>query len=555
MSKFKEKIVFSVLVNLFFAFTLIIFGPYEIFIGNLSNFEFTFKDFWWMPVIVAVVYLIIMTCIFSVLPDKFCNICNILIFSFTLCCYIQAMLLNFEMNTFTGENISWSTKTVISNLIIWLVILIFVITLPWLAKKDWKVIVQIAAGTLVVMQMVALVFLLFTTKVLEEKGSYGYVSQRNMLDLSKNKNVIVFLVDFFDARTMDAILTNDPDFLDPLDGFTYFVNATSVHSRTYPSITYLLTGNICHFDKPPLEWVNEASDQSSFLPTLSKNNIDIGLYTGKSYLGDSIKKLMSNYESAKPPLSFFRTMKYLAKMILYRDLPYAIKQRFRYDSADININIFKEDSDVSEKKNKEKFQWFVDEWFYEKVIDEKVKISDNAGCFRFYHLAGPHLNLSDPVPHAIRAMEIIYEYLRQMKELDIYEQSTILIITDHGNSGGGKTLDMPHGTAVPIYFVKPSNSSDTKLRVSSAPVSHTEFIPTVLNGFLLPFNDGRTVFDIEEREERNRYYYYSALHSDEEGEIELREYLVNDDARSADSYHFTGKTWDILYSENKVSDK
>ena len=48
------------------------------------------------------------------------------------------------------------------------------------------------------------------------------------------------------------------------------------------------------------------------------------------------------------------------------------------------------------------------------------------------------------------------------KHILLYEDATILIITDHGYSGGGDTLDMPHETAVPIFLVKPSgNCNDT----------------------------------------------------------------------------------------------
>lgn len=549
MMTFKKNFIFSLLINLFFSFTIIIYGPYEIFIANSANFEFTIKDFWWMPVIVAVVYLFFSTILFSILPAKICDICNILVFSFTLCCYIQAMILNSKMSSFTGEAINWSAKTVIANIIIWIVILTIVLISPFIVPKKWKHIIEFSASALIVMQMVALVSLLLTIKAPEVMSDDGYVSQKNIYKLSEKENVVVFCVDYFDARTMDAILAENPSFLEPLDGFTYFVNATSVHSRTYPSIPYLLTGNKCYFDTEFIKWVNESWENSTFIPTLSRKKIDIGLYTEKNYLGDKARNIMSNYEFQKSSLSFNKCIYYLAKMVLYRDLPYLVKQPFQYDSADINLNIFKEDTNDAKE---EKFTWGADGLFYEKLITDKISLSNDAGCFRFYHLAGPHLNLSDPAPHGAYAMEIIYEYLRQMKELGIYENSTILIITDHGYSGGGDTLDMPHETAVPIFFVKPSNASDTELKISTAPISHTDFIPTVLNGFHLPYDDGKTVFDIAEGEERDRYYYYSALYSDLEGEIELREYLVDGDARMAENYHFTGQTWDILYSENKV---
>ena len=71
-----------------------------------------------------------------------------------------------------------------------------------------------------------------------------------------------------------------------------------------------------------------------------------------------------------------------------------------------------------------------------------------------------------------RSLEIIYDYLNQMRELGIYKNSTIIITTDHGYSGGGSPLDLPHGTAVPIFIVKPSGLDNQAIQFSEAPISH-----------------------------------------------------------------------------------
>jgi hypothetical protein len=43
------------------------------------------------------------------------------------------------------------------------------------------------------------------------------------------------------------------------------------------------------------------------------------------------------------------------------------------------------------------------------------------------------------------------------------------------------------------------------------------------------------------------------MFSDTDGEIALREYAVNGDARNLESYQPTGNYWDINYSVNIVS--
>ena len=173
--------------------------------------------------------------------------------------------------------------------------------------------------------------------------------------------------------------------------------------------------------------------------------------------------------------------------------------------------------------------------------------------FRFYHLASCHNNLSEPVYPGKRSLEIVYEYIQQMKSIGVYDNSLIIVTTDHASSGGGDTLDMPHGTAVPLFLVKPQNRINEFFEISNAPIAQEDFIPTVLKGLEIDRDiEGKSIFEYEENEERERYYYYTALYSDEEGEIELREYKVEGDARKGENYKFTGNTWPVLGSFNKV---
>lgn len=555
MKTLREKLVYTFCANLFFAFTILFFGPLEIFISNSYDFQFTLSDFWWMLAVFALGYLIASTVLIVLLPDELGEIITLFLFTFTLCCYIQTMFLNGNMKVLIGQEVTWETKTILVNLFVWCCIFAVVFAGKFFLKDKGKKVIQFLSLSLVAVQFAALVSLLFTTDVLYEKKS-GYVSNKNMLELSQEKNVVVFILDFFDGRTMDSILHEEEDFLEPLEGFTYYPNATSVHSRTYPSITYLLTGKMCYFDKQPQAYVNDSYEESSFITTLCDNGIEVGLYTYPMYIGNSIKTQMCNFSPEKTRLRFAEVIKVCEKMAFYRDMPYLVKRRFEYDVANINNRVVKNNVSEEAEDNVELYQNFNDEWFADMLTKNGLSISEKDGCFRFYHLASAHANLSNPYPCAIRSFEIVYDYLDKMREMGIYENSTIIITTDHGYSGGGETLDMPHRTAVPIMFVKPAGVADGELLVSDAPVSHTEFIPTILDGFSLEYGEyGSTLYDISETEDRERFYYYTALYTDEEGEIELREYKVDGDARKEENYHFTGNKWDVQYSYNIVAEK
>ncbi len=552
MGTFKKKLFDTFCVNLFLAFTILVFGPMEIFISNSMDFQFTLADFGWMICVFALGYLAVSTFVAALLPDKLREAAVLIIFAFTLCCYVQTMFLNGKMQVLVGQEIAWGKRTILPNLLVWIAVFALVFLAKHYLKEKVTKAVRFLSLALVAVQLVALVSLLFTTDVLtEEKNSY--VSNENMLTLSQEKNVVVFILDFFDGRTMDSILAEDENFLSPLDGFTYYPNATGVHSRTYPSIAYLLTGEVCHFDKKPQDYVNEAYEGSGFIPALCDNGIEVGLYTFPTYIGDSAKTKICNYVFKKLKLDFGQVISACGKMALYRDMPYLLKNYFEYDVSDINNKVVK-DSDLEDEAAI--YQNFNDEWFAGMLTDNGIEISEQEGCFRFYHLASAHANLSNPYPYAVRSFEIVYEYLDMMREKGVYEDSMVIITTDHGSSGGGETLDMPHKTAVPIFFVKPAGASGADMQVSEAPVSQTDFIPTILDGFSLDYTGyGRTAYEIQEGEDRERFYYYTALYTDEEGEVELREYQIKGDARKEENYQFTGNKWDVLYSFNIVARK
>jgi len=94
------------------------------------------------------------------------------------------------------------------------------------------------------------------------------------------------------------------------------------------------------------------------------------------------------------------------------------------------------------------------------------------------------------------------------------------------------------------------------MKTSLAPVCHEDLFATVIDGLGGDSTKyGRTVFEIEENEDRERKYYHTALVSDKDGEVALREYSIKGDARKLESYSLTGNYWDVKYSKLTVSEK
>ncbi len=107
------------------------------------------------------------------------------------------------MSAVDGVAQAWEKKEIVINLIIWIVIIILIVILCLKTKYKDKIMRYIAYYVIAI-QMVALL-VAFT--------SYGSISKKNkqlvvdnMFEVSKNDNVIVFLLDAYDQQFLQMVL-------------------------------------------------------------------------------------------------------------------------------------------------------------------------------------------------------------------------------------------------------------------------------------------------------------------------------------------------------------
>lgn len=559
------KLTLSICVNIFTVFTLAFFSPIEVFLGNVNEFLFTFGDIWWILFLCSAGAVILLTLIECLLPVKASVTASLLTFGGGLCCYIQSVLLNGKMGTLTGETDVYGMKTIAVNIIVWLLIFaVILVAYSILAKKGRKLlirnIIKFVSLALVAMQSAA-----FVSQAVSVDSSTAakewYLSDYGEFELSDKSNVVVFIVDTCDSRYFEGSLDKYPDMLDGFNGFTYYPNTVSTHSRTYPSIPYLLTGEMCYFDLPYNEYIDKAHANSSYLSDISSEGYSVGLYTSKRYLGAANTGNVDNCTyTNRGFVSFPGLIKSMAKISLYRNSPYLLKPRFKYTSNTINesVAVFP-DGCIYEDDVK----------FYSALKERKLSTTESEnGAFRFYHFWGAHpgadfdenLNPSSTfdVYAAVRGdMRIIEEYVTQMKNLGVFENSTIIITADHGISSGSSQAKplVIDSAPCPLLMIKPAGVGDSSgYTVSQAPVCHADIFATVIDAVGGDASKyGKTVYQYSENEHRTRYYYNSALYSDEDGEIALREYAVDGDAKNFENWKLTGNNWDINYSERAVS--
>ena len=159
--------------------------------------------------------------------------------------------------------------------------------------------------------------------------------------------------------------------------------------------------------------------------------------------------------------------------------------------------------------------------------------------FSFIHIQGTHLpnaynrdflpadeTEKYSIPDAmIQSFKIINLYIEQMKELGIYENSTIIITGDH-SSIGSDTKD-PYYAHLTALFVKPSGVGEGELKTSSAPIAQGDIHATILDseGIENTLDYGISAFELDEDTERERSYHFQRYIKDD-GIYEVVKYKI-----------------------------
>ena len=527
----KTKLLLSVLVAFFFAFTIIVFVPYDMFFGNQSDFIFSFSDFWWIMASFGLLVFIALALVIYLFPRKLFVFASSSIFSFTLCCYIQRMFLNLYTTSLTGEAMDVGEHPIwcVVNLFIWVTIVIGIFLFPVIKWNGWKTLLTIGSVGLIVVQGTALISLLFSNSLAAQEKQ---ITTEHLYEIGSENNIITFILDYYDASYVDAVLSETPDFYDKLEGFTYYDNVSSVYSRSFPSNSYLLTGIELpeyHID-PPEDCINQAFSESTFLPDLKDLDFHIDVYTSKGYIGDIGGNMLDNFSNVKFSMNYFGTLSSFIKTSFYSEAPYILKPYFlTYDA-------------VNEETAKGNVYVRNDAAFYQELKSTQLSVGNYKNGYKYIHMHGGHApytvneNCEDisegvsPTEQWKGCVNVVCEYMDQMKKLGVYKGATIIITADHGEVFASNTA------VNPILFVKPAGVESGKLMTSHAPISHTDLFPTIIqaaNGEYEKY--GTPISMIDEEDQRARICHFTS-YGDSGREKEILDYEIIGDAKQFENW-------------------
>ena len=411
--------------------------------------------------------------------------------------YIQGAFLNLDFGALDGHAVNWPSfsTAMMVNAAVWFLILLVPHLLHYLNRRVWRTFVMLASGVLVLMQAVSLGVKLADQIYYDKQqpGNY-YISTENMMKIGQQKNVAVFLLDTVSNAEVDAMLEKYPEALNLFHDFTRFDNANSHYMFTVPSLVSILTGadtwdceNVTIGDYMNNAWKSDTAVYA--YEELAAKGYERNLYALKSELvrdPSAMKDLISNVMFSTEDYAIdYKGLLKLAKLSFYRYFPLMMKPFFVIYTTEISNLVHRKDALSSE-------------WdFVERMHDTALSAGDARNVFSFYYLAGTHLpyrmdergnmvntnlasdynvNFTDVEDQLAGFFHLIEDYLRELKALGLYDQTGVIIMSDHGNN---QEREADHQ---PIYFIRMPGEYHDALQINPAPITTQDsFLPDVLS--------------------------------------------------------------------------
>ena len=194
----------------------------------------------------------------------------------------------------------------------------------------------------------------------------------------------------------------------------------------------------------------------------------------------------------------------------------------------------------------------VDNWRNEtflKRLEDGMTLNDSKKYFKFIHTKGAHLpfDMSEDIVrlgtenkayttyyNQVRGTaKLLAEYLQDLKELGVYDDSVIVLLSDHGYSPSNKE---PKDRQNPMLMVKGKNEQHDFQR-SYDVVSHADLMEAFDR--LLDGKQSTELFDYHEGDYRERYYIEFAWKKEDQ----MTEMKTTGPAWDYEAMEYTGKVY------------
>ncbi len=523
------------LPGLFLALTLFLFGPAQLFLTNEGEFWFTPAQLFPPLLLLALGLTLLCFLILRFLPRKISLPAEGILCALTLLCYLQGNFLLISYGTLNGSAIDWRAFTgpMLLSDALWVLLPVLAVLFCIRKQETARRFLRLAAGLAVLAQALSLGASLLTWQG-TDRGEDRYLSRAGEFELSQKGNTVVFLLDCFDARLFMSLQEKDPAWAEStLEDFVFLPDTAGGATRTKYAIPFILTGKTNMEERSYPAYLAAEYPRSPLMSALRAEGADAALYTNKAFVDLSLQKLFRNIADGTGEVS---SPAGLALDFLKLTL-------FRYGPASLARYCWMYSGDFEKWKTSDAAGEYSlnDPLFYRELREQGLSVSTDAPVFRFYHLTGAH----DPYTmdeqgraledgsgteegQALGCFTIISDYIARLKALGIYDNTTILILADHGSSLWGGVEQNP------LFLIRPAGRRGP-FEVSDMPFSYAS-LPSLLSravaGEPLPLSSWEAKGD--------RYFY---VEREDSVQVNIEEYAIRGKAFDPLSPRLTGRVF------------
>lgn len=461
-----------------------------------------------------------------------------------LATYVQGNYLVGHLPPQDGTPVAWAAYDYQRwyTVILWIVVTALVLlTVKLAGMPGFLKGVRYLGGGITLVLLITAVTVCIETDGLEEKKDMSMTTKYE-LEMSSDRNFVILIVDSVDGTRLSELLSEKPEYEEIFTDFTCYENTMACYPYTMFAVPYILSGDWFECDEWIATYTANAYRDASLFQELEERGYRMGAYVGEAPLTDSS---MFRFENVVKDNGKFESItdfvKLELRMVGLKYAPYDLKQLCMMLPEEIPA--LRERRDDIEKVvfDNSNIQ------FYDMIREDGITLSDEK-CFRLIHIEGPHVPFRyDKDVNVIEnatydsgleaTMTILDAYLQALKDSEVYDNTAIMILSDHGYNCAEPDSVYPDNRQHAALLVKGIGEKHESMQTSQAPISQEDCQEAYLR--LLDGRDSSEVFDWQEGDNRERrYMWYEQWDRDE-----MEEYVQTGDAADTETLIPTGRTY------------
>lgn len=541
----KERIRVAIpglLVALTTCFLLFIYAPLELYVANQTEFWFDFYKIlkaaaqnFLIFYAINVVGVLLSAC----LSERLCRVVTVTELVALLTLYVQGNFLVSNMPPFDGTEIVWEnyrSENIKTAIVCILIAAAAVVVRKLFGAKRMETFCKAASAGLGGILLLTLVTIILTTGAYRERTTY-YALENGQYSLSEDTNFLILLLDAVDAKSFEKVMDSDPAYEDTFSDFTYYPDMVGAYPWTAFSTPYILSGEWYEGQDYYLDYTASAVDESQLFYELSNRGYDIALYESDPWVTSYTYRFSNMVELQHEAYVWKYFRRAICKLGGIRYAPFFMKE-YCYKAIEQTQgqhNAFVDESNPL-------YTWDLRE-FSVHMQEEEVTCREEK-CFKYYHLQGGHvpflydadLNTVGDSSYAetLEAnIKVLGQFLQKLKQADVYDNSVIIIMSDHGFNPQDETS--AYDRQNPLFLVKGAGESHP-LKKSLVPASYADLEDAYVR--LLDGESGDEIFPYKEGENRERRYIFY-----ENTNHVMYEWMQTGPAWNFEDYRVTGVTY------------